>query len=155
MASKIAKQGMAMTYIRSSAEQEPVVVFSCILGGLGEGARFLLSSPHPTPPREPCASGFLPASTTPESSLSTAQPKAPRAQRLSVLCLRAAHSACLQLPVAYPPPLHNARLHPLAPRTPPSLCSGFVMPFFFADGGRSVEEANTSFGCARPPRSRI
>ena len=24
------------------------------------------------------------------------------------------------------------------------------MPFFFADGGRSVEEANTSFGYARP-----
>jgi hypothetical protein len=25
------------------------------------------------------------------------------------------------------------------------------MPFLFADGGRSVEEANTSFGYARPP----
>lgn len=46
-----------MTWFRASAEQEPVVIFSCVLGGLG-----------------------------------------------------------------------------------------FVMPFLFADGGRSVEEANTSFG---------
>ena len=115
MASKIPKS-MAVTWFRASAEQEPVVIFSCILGGLGEGAPFSLSRPHPTPPQEPYSSDLLPASTPrPGAQASSIPPKAPRTQRPCALCLRAAHTCTcdmrhictsqMHFPDAHLPPL--------------------------------------------------
>ena len=110
MASKIPKS-MAVTWFRASAEQEPVVIFSCILGGLGEGAPFSLSRPHPTPPQEPYSSDLLPASTPPprSPSLSPTQ-SAPHSKALRPLFEGGTHmrhicTSQMHFPDAHLPPL--------------------------------------------------
>ena len=134
MASKIPKstQGMAMTWFRASAEQEPVVIFSCVLGGLGEAPLSCCPTLHPTPPQEPCASDLLPASTP---SLFHRPAQSPPQSKAIRPLFEAAHSAAhictsqmqyprppgtpappLPPPPSPPPP---PCLHPLAPRTPP------------------------------------
>ena len=132
MASKIPKS-MAVTWFRASAEQEPVVIFSCILGGLGEGAPFSLSRPHPTPPQEPYSSDLLPASTPPprSPSLSPTQ-SAPHSKALRPLFeggthMHMQHAAHLHFPDALPrcTPAPSASL----PRrnTRPSLLLAFIL----------------------------
>jgi hypothetical protein len=166
MASKIPKstQGMAMTWFRASAEQEPVVIFSCVLGGLGEAPLSCCPTLHPTPPQEPCASDLLPASTP---SLFHRPAQSPPQSKAIRPLFEAAHSAAhiCTSQMQYPrPPCTPAPPLPPPPSSPPPPAftlsphelprpssPGFVMPFLFADGGRSVEEANTSFGYARPP----
>ena len=138
MASKIPKS-MAVTWFRASAEQEPVVIFSCILGGLGEGAPFSLSRPHPTPPQEPYSSDLLPASTPPprSPSLSPTQ-SAPHSKALRPLFeggthmhmhmhMHMQHAAHLHFPDALPrctpaPPASLPRCN-----TRPSLLLAFIL----------------------------
>ena len=134
MASKIPKS-MAVTWFRASAEQEPVVIFSCILGGLGEGAPFSLSRPHPTPPQEPYSSDLLPASTPPlpgaQASSSPTQ-SAPHSKALRPLFeggthMHMRHAAHLHFPDALPrctpaPPASLPRCN-----TRPSLLLAFIL----------------------------
>ena len=86
MASKVPARlnSSMMTYFRASCEQEPVVMFSCVLGGIGEAAPFSLFHPHQH--QHKWHAPALPASTPRGPSLFQSTTKAPRTQSLPALC---------------------------------------------------------------------
>ena len=142
-------------------------MFSCVLGGIGEAAPFSLFHLHQHQHKWHALA--LPASTPRGPNLFQSTTKALRTQSLAALCWKGGTHmrtcACASQMQSPPPPpasLPTCRtrpslmraFHPLAPTPPPpppTHSPGLLMPFFFADGGRSVEEANTSFGYAPPP----